>query len=283
MERYKPGLENQLQLLSSLFIQYTTACNTQLEGMYQQKMTDLGKEIAAVPMPAHQDGEFQTLQVQLESSKLRARELETNNLELVSRKTILQTTVEERKKYFTDQLSAKDKELILLQEENEAIKKKYEALLKEFDLNEVSNYSNILTPEISRISRRFGSEASVNNSRTINYSYTDQVVSVKKLDAEYSSDSDSDHDISAGSVMKESMKSVSRNAQASASIVGTASVESKKVEEKKGETVEVKASIKTEASEAVIKQTTQVSQKETVTTQQVSNSKKATTKAAAKK
>merc|ERR1712112_777604 len=184
-----------------------------------------------------------------------------------------ETTAAERQKYFADQLSAKDKELLLLQQDNAAIKKKYEALMAEFDLKEVTNYSNILTPEISRISRKFGKEASVNNTRTINYSYTDSVVSVKKLDADYSSDSSSDGD--SGSKMKESMKSVARNAQASGSTMGSASASS-------GSSVSA-SSVKAESSEAVIKQTTQVSQEKTVTTQQVTNTKKATTKAATKK
>jgi len=286
-ERYKPGLENQLQLLGSLFVQYTTACQTQLEGLYKQKITDLEGEIATVPVPVTQDGKFQELQVTLESSKLRARELEANNLELVSKKTVLETTAAERQKYFADQLSAKDKELLLLQQDNAAIKKKYEALMAEFDLKEVTNYSNILTPEISRISRKFGKEASVNNTRTINYSYTDSVVSVKKLDADYSSDSSSDGD--SGSKMKESMKSVARNAQASGSTMGSASASlgssvSASASAASSVAASVSAtSVKAESSEAVIKQTTQVSQEKTVTTQQVTNTKKATTKAATKK
>jgi len=279
-ERYKPGLENQLQLLGTLFTHYTAACTTQMESLYQQKMTGLEAEIAGVPLPALQDEEFQLLAVQLENTRLRTREMETSNLQLVSKKTVLQNTMEERKKYINDQLSAKDKELGLLKDENDTIRKKYELLLKELDLKEVDNYSNILTPEIRRISRRFGSEASVNNSRTINYSYSDQVITAKALEGELSSDSDSDIE---ASKMKESFKSVTRNAQASASTVGTASVEAKKVEEKKAESVAVKASVKAEASEAVIKQTTQVSQKESVTTQQVSSSKKTSVKTSSKK
>merc|ERR1711915_606540 len=150
--------------------------------------------------------------------------------------------------YFNDQISARDKELKLLQDENEAIKKKYKDIFEQFDVKEVMKYSNILTPEISRISRRFGNESSVNNSRVINYSYNDTIVVAKNLNASksYSSDSDSDNE---SLKTKETMKSVGRNATASSSVVGSA--------ETKVEASAVKASAKAESSEAVIKQTTQ--------------------------
>jgi len=272
-QRYKPGLDNQLEMLKNLYQEYTTACSIQLEGMYKQKISELEKEKENVPIPAIQDSEFQSLQVQLESLKLRTRELEVNNLELESKKSTLAASLEERKKYFSDQISARDKELKLLQDENEAIMKKYKAIFEQFDVKEVMKYSNILTPEISRISKRFGKESSVNNSRMINYSYKDTTVVTKDLNSSKAYGSDSSDSEDEKNKVKETMKSVGRNATASASVVGAAET---KVEQKKVEATAVKASTKAESSEAVIKQTTQVSQKETVTTQQVSNSKKTT-------
>jgi len=273
-QRYKPGLDNQLEMLRSLYEQYTSACSLQLEGAYKQKISELEKEIEGVPVPAIQDSEYQTLQIQLESLKLKTRDLEVSNLELESKKSSLAASLEERRKYFNDQISARDKELKLLQDENEAIKKKYKDIFEQFDVKEVMKYSNILTPEISRISRRFGNESSVNNSRVINYSYNDTTVVAKNLNASksYSSESDSDNE---SLKTKETIKSVGRNATASASVVGSS--------ETKVEASAVKASVKAESSEAVIKQTTQVTQKETVSSQQVANTKKTTPKGPAKK
>lgn len=290
-DRYQIKMAGQLQMLRKMYEQHTEACTESLKTLYKKKVTDLEKEIGQLPKAVEQDGEFQELQVQLESCRLKSTELEANNLDLVSKHTALEAAVGERKRFFNDQLSAKERELKMLQQENEEVKKKYEKLMKELDMKQVRKYSNLLTPEISRISSRFGTATYVNTGKTLNFSHLDESsVVIKEIDT--SSESETD-----GGKAKITMKSVSPKAAPPAAVgkieavkveakkaeatkveatkVEASKVEATKVEATKFEATKVEAS-KVEASKVVIKESTQVTQSSSVTSQQVTNTKKAT-------
>jgi len=280
-DRYQVKMDSQLQMLKKMYTQHMEACTTSLESLYKKKITDLEKEIGQVPKPAEQDAEFQELQVQLESCRMKSTELDANNLELVSKQKVLEATVAERKRFYDDQLSAKDRELKRLQDDHSAIKMKYDKLMKELDWKEVREYSNILTPEISRIGSRgrFGIESYVNTGKTLNFSHhDDSVVIIKGEKSSYSSDSDSDSE--AGKAKKTAK--VIQDAKSSA--VTAVKVEAKMVESNKAEAGVIDTSKMSggRVAEASVAEASRVTQSSTVTSQQVSSSKK-TSKATSKK
>jgi len=102
--------------------------------------------------------------------KLKLGELEANNQQLGVKHLELSTELELKRESYRTQLSAKDRELARMRRDHEAIKAKYEELLRGSNRDQVEIYSTTLTPEIRRISNRFGSQQLVSSGKTLNFS-----------------------------------------------------------------------------------------------------------------
>lgn len=199
-DHYKIRMEGQLQMLRGMYEQQVDASSASLESYYMDKIVYLKKELSGIPKSAENSEELQGLQVQLESCRLRAGELEGNNVDLTNKQTALEAIFSEKKRFFSDQESAKAQELLLLQQENHQIQMKYQKLMNQLNLSQVQEYNSLLIPEIARVSSHFGTATLLNNHKTVNFTNSSSAVvikEVKKSSSTYdssSSASDSEHD-----------------------------------------------------------------------------------------
>merc|ERR1719483_383620 len=173
MEKYKKRQHNQVQLLEKMYEQHLNSATISLETSYKIKISGLQEEIQKLQATDENDEEIQLLQIQLESCGLKLSELETNNFQLEQKKKELEKNIEVKREFFIDQESAKEREWDIVRAENEEIKTKYQILINQLDLSQVKNYTNILKPEIERVSGQFASETFVNNRKIFNLSLTE--------------------------------------------------------------------------------------------------------------
>merc|ERR1711962_1694496 len=142
-----------------------------MENLYEEKERNLVASLATAHETAGKPNEEASkLKVELESMKLKLGELEANHQQLGVKHLEISTELELKRESYRTQLSAKDRELARMRRDHEAIKAKYEELLRGSNRDQVEVYSTTLTPEIRRISNRFGSQQLVSSGKTLNFS-----------------------------------------------------------------------------------------------------------------
>lgn len=170
-ERYSIWMEEELEKLQGTYQQQMADVQTTLEDMYQEKERSLQASLDSAQKEAAKPNlESNTLKVELETLKLKVGELEANSQQLKVKKLEISTEVEMRREAHRTQMSAKERELARLRAEHDVMKMKYEEMLKGINKEQVALYSSTLTPEIRRISARFGSQQMESSRKTINFS-----------------------------------------------------------------------------------------------------------------
>jgi len=182
-EHYKIWMEKELRALKENFEQLKADAEITLESNYKEKKESLEASLISAEAEADKpDKESTLLKMELETLKLKLSEVEANSQQLKVKKLEISTEVEIRREAYKTQLSAKDRELERLKAEHEKMKMKYDEWLQGINTEQVALYSNTLTPEIRRISYRFGSEQLESSRTTINY--THNTVSATSLTTE---------------------------------------------------------------------------------------------------
>jgi len=172
-ERYNIWMEDQLQKLKDTYEQQKGDFDETMKTMYLEKETKLQASLTKAQKEAEKPNvEAGKLKIEVETLKLKFGELEANNQHLNVKHLEISTELENKRNAYKTQLSAKDRELLNMQKEHDAIKAKYEEMLKGINSAQVEIYSNTLTPEIRRISSRFGSQQVVSSGKTLNFSRT---------------------------------------------------------------------------------------------------------------
>jgi len=171
-EHYKIWMEKELRALKENFEQLKADAEITLESNYKEKKESLEASLISAEAEADKpDKESTLLKMELETLKLKLSEVEANSQQLKVKKLEISTEVEIRREAYKTQLSAKDRELERLKAEHEKMKMKYDEWLQGINTEQVALYSNTLTPEIRRISYRFGSEQLESSRTTINYTH----------------------------------------------------------------------------------------------------------------
>jgi len=182
-EHYKIWMEKELRALKENFEQLKADAEITLESNYKEKKESLEASLISAEAEADKpDKESTLLKMELETLKLKLSEVEANSQQLKVKKLEISTEVEIRREAYKTQLSAKDRELERLKAEHDRMKMKYDEWLQGSNTEQVALYSNTLTPEIRRISYRFGSEQLESSRTTINY--THNTVSATSLTTE---------------------------------------------------------------------------------------------------
>jgi len=170
-ERYKIWMEEELKVLQATYQTQMEEVQLTMENLYEEKERNLVASLATAHETAGKPNEEASkLKVELESMKLKLGELEANNQQLGVKHLEISTELELKRESYRTQLSAKDRELARMRRDHEAIKAKYEELLRGSNRDQVEIYSTTLTPEIRRISNRFGSQQLVSSGKTLNFS-----------------------------------------------------------------------------------------------------------------
>jgi len=181
-DHYQQRLTNQVDLLRKMYSQQLEASTTALESVYMDKIVQLKNEITALPKHPEVSEQLEKLKIELESCRLKHAELETNNVDLANKQAMIQAIFNEKKRIFHEKETAKQKELLILQQENEAIKMKYQNLMNNINMKQVKDYSSMLIPEVARYKNYFGSTACMSNRKTLNFSNSSSnTLVVKKL------------------------------------------------------------------------------------------------------
>jgi len=184
-EKYKIWMEDQLQKLQMTYQQQRGDFEETMKTMYQDKEKTLTASLSKAQNDAAKPNEeANKLKIQLETMKLKFGELEANHNLLTVKKLEISTELENKKNIFLAQMSAKKRELEELEKEYMAIKAKYEEMMKGINAAQVEVYSNTLTPEIRRISGRFGSQQVVSSGKTLNFSRTSSSFSASSASVE---------------------------------------------------------------------------------------------------
>merc|ERR1712055_601425 len=179
-EKYKIWMEDQLQKLQMTYQQQRGDFEETMKTMYQGKEKALTASLSKAQNDAAKPNEeANKLKIQLETMKLKFGELEANHNLLTVKKLEISTELENKKNIFLAQMSAKERE-----KEYTAIKAKYEEMMKGINAAQVEVYSNTLTPEIRRISGRFGSQQVVSSGKTLNFSRTSSSFSASSASVE---------------------------------------------------------------------------------------------------
>merc|ERR1712055_208841 len=184
-EKYKIWMEDQLQKLQMTYQQQRGDFEETMKTMYQDKEKTLTASLSKAQNDAAKPNEeANKLKIQLETMKLKFGELEANHNLLTVKKLEISTELENKKNIFLAQMSAKKRELEELEKEYKAINAKYEEMMKGINAAQVEVYSNTLTPEIRRISGRFGSQHVVSSGKTLNFSRTSSSFSASSASVE---------------------------------------------------------------------------------------------------
>merc|ERR1712215_483317 len=170
-EKYSIWMQGELDKLQDTYKDEMETVKKTLETQWEEKIKILDVDVKKAEAAAGvEDEEAKKLKIQLEELRLRVGELEASKQHLGVKQMEIKAEMEVKMVTFAAQKSAKEKELEKMKEDCSAIKSKYEEMMKGINWEQVAHYSTTLTPEIRRISGRFGTMQIVSSGKKMNFS-----------------------------------------------------------------------------------------------------------------
>jgi len=170
-EKYSIWMQGELDKLQDTYKDEMETVKKTLETQWEEKIKILDVDVKKAEAAAGvEDEEAKKLKIQLEELRLRVGELEASKQHLGVKQMEIKAEMEVKMVTFAAQKSAKEKELEKMKEDCSAIKAKYEEMMKGINWEQVAHYSTTLTPEIRRISGRFGTMQIVSSGKKMNFS-----------------------------------------------------------------------------------------------------------------
>merc|ERR1712212_354389 len=175
VESHKIWMKKQLDELREMYEKQKVDVAATMRDMYVQKEQKLTAEVEKAEKEKVVNKVDIKIKEELERLRMQLGELQTNNQQLVVRKTEIAAELDLKSNSYVEQLSAKEKELEKLRADHAKIRAEIEEMMMGLNHEQVALYNQALTPEMRRITDkaqgRWGKEQLVNMSKVVNYSH----------------------------------------------------------------------------------------------------------------